>query len=338
MEQKPLLIVVSIVRNEAWVLDAFLSAASCWADMIIIADQMSTDGSREIYKRYPKVHVIDNDRPNMHQAESRKLVLDEARRVLNGNTNAVLFALDADEVLEGDFMQLPEWEMIINSKPNDCFEWSWMNLLPGDAKHYDVPVPYYWAVHVSDQIWDGVFPDNKIHEWRLPFPRSYANEIVLKNFYSLHYGCLSIKRVENKHRFYQVNSVEDGSRYNMIGLYRQYHPLVDTKIYPVPDDAYIYYQRQGLDIPSMLNLSDDGEHYTKEVKAYFEKNGTQRYLMLDIWDEDWCKRNGIEAPKRSMAQKLLMRYLKITNPYSRLWLVRAMDKVLKTIIKKTHRK
>jgi hypothetical protein len=333
-QQRPLLIVVSIVRNEAWVLDAFLSATSLWADMIIIADQMSTDGSRDIYKRYPKVHMIDNDRPNMHQAASRRLVLDEARRILNGNNNAVLFALDADEILEGDFMQSVAWGQIVNSKPNDCFEWRWMNLLPGDATHYDVPVPYYWAVHVSEQLWDGIFPDSKIHEWRLPWPNTDVREIKLNDLYSIHFGGgYHVNRQRNKSRFYQVNSMEDSIRYNVINLFRQYHEISKCEIYQVPKDAYVYYERIGLDILSMINLLDDGEHFTKEVKAYFEKNGTAKYAMLDIWDEDWCKRNNIETPKRNVVQKIIMWYLRISNPYSRSIIVRAIDKFLKMIYK-----
>ena len=331
-QERPLLIVLSIVRNEAWVLDAFLSAASLWADMIIIADQMSTDGSREIYKRYPKVHVIDNDRPHMHQAASRRLVLEEARRVLKGNNNAVLFALDADEIIEGDFVHSDAWKKILNSKPNDCFEWSWMNLLPGDAAHYTVPIPFYWAVHVSEYLWDGLFPDNNIHEWRLPFPQPYDHEIVLENFYSLHFGQFHIKRQKNKDRFYQIHSLEDRGRYNIVNIYRQYHPVIKTiTSYDVPKSAYTYYQQNGLDIMSMLNLEDEGSHYTKEIKDYFAKNGTKMYAMLDIWDADWCARNEIEIPRRNFLQKIIMGYLRLSNPYSHNFIIRTIDKILKKL-------
>ena len=330
-KERPLLVVVSIVRNEAWVLDAFLSAASLWADMIVIADQMSTDGSREIYKRYPKVHVIDNDRPNMHQAASRRLVLDETRRLLNGNTNAVLFALDADEFLEGEFTKREEWKKILNSKPNDCFEWRWMNLLPGDAKHYTPTIPEYWAVHVSDQLWDGEFPDNSIHEWRLPFPAPYDNEIVLENIHFIHFGRYNIKRQENKERFYQISSLEDKKRFNVINIYRQYHYLKRWKGREIPTDAYKYYQDNGFDIPSMIDMSDEGAYYTQEIKKYFAKHGFAQYAMLEIWDEDWCKRNDIVAPKRNVIQKMVMWYLRKSRPYSRKFLVHAIDYILKKL-------
>ena len=67
MKHKPLLICLTPVYNEAWILPAFLKATSLWADYIIIADQMSTDGSRDIYKDYDKVIMVDNPRKEMHQ-------------------------------------------------------------------------------------------------------------------------------------------------------------------------------------------------------------------------------------------------------------------------------
>ena len=333
MKERPLLVVVSIVRNEAWVLNAFLSAASLWADMIVIADQMSTDGSREIYKRYPKVHVSDNNMPNMHQAAARRLVLTETKRLLRGNNNAVLFALDADEVLEGNFLQSDAWMQIITSKPNDCFEWSWMNLKKGDPTMYSVPIPFYWAVHVSEYLWDGIFPDNNVHEWRLPFPSPYDNEIILDDFFSLHFARLNVKRQLNKERFYQINSMEDRMRYNAINIYRQYHSIKDEKYFTVPDDAFSFYQQNNINLLSLLNLKDEGMHYTQEIKAYFAKNGTQKYAMLDIWDSEWCQRKGIDIPNRTVIQKIVMWYLEKSNPYQHSLIVRAIDYVLKKIYK-----
>ena len=57
---KPLIICLVPVKNEAWILDRCLATASTWADVIIVADQMSTDNSREIALKYPKVQLIEN--------------------------------------------------------------------------------------------------------------------------------------------------------------------------------------------------------------------------------------------------------------------------------------
>ena len=55
------------VKNEAWILPLFLQSASIWADYIIIADQSSTDGSREIASRFPKVVLIENDSADLDE-------------------------------------------------------------------------------------------------------------------------------------------------------------------------------------------------------------------------------------------------------------------------------
>ena len=126
-KQSPVLVVLTPVRNEAWVLRAFLEATSLWADYIIIADQMSTDGSREIAKEYPKVILIDNNRKEMHQAATRRLLFETAEKI---EGDKLLFTLDADEFLSGDFIHTADWKRIMESKPDDSFCWRWMNLEP----------------------------------------------------------------------------------------------------------------------------------------------------------------------------------------------------------------
>ena len=64
---QPKIICLTPVRNEAWILKAFLSATSLWADIIIIADQMSTDGSREIARQFPKVKLLENNRSDIQK-------------------------------------------------------------------------------------------------------------------------------------------------------------------------------------------------------------------------------------------------------------------------------
>ena len=87
---------------------------------------MSTDGSREIYSQYEKVIVVDNPREEMHQARTRKLLFDAALQI---EGDKILFALDADEFLSGDFMKTLGWQLILQSKPGDVFWFRWINLL-----------------------------------------------------------------------------------------------------------------------------------------------------------------------------------------------------------------
>jgi hypothetical protein len=327
---EPLKIVLTPVRNEAWVLRAFLEATSLWADYIVIADQMSTDGSREIAKEYSKVILIDNDRKEMHQAATRRLLFEEAKKI---EGDKILFALDADEFLAGDFVNSEAWRMIMDSQPNDAFCWRWMNLNGEDRNKCSVGPYYYWAVHTSDDLWDGVFPDNYIHEWRLPWPpqASDDNKHELDGLFSIHLAWVNQNRQHNKERFYQVSTVAKEPKKSKVALFRHYHVEVSQEYSKLPENAYRLYENCGLDVWKYIDLGDEGEYYTSEVLRFFERDGMSNYAMLDIWDEDWMKRNGLIDPRHRL-QKMLLAYLRSTNAHANSIWVRCVDKLLKTII------
>lgn len=317
------------VRNEAWVLKAFLEATSLWADYIIIADQMSTDGSRDIYKDYPKVKVIDNTFEKMYMSETRKLLFDEAQKI---EGDKILFALDADEFLCGDFMHSPAWNLIVKSKPDDCFCWRWMNLKGDDFTKYSSNTePFFWAMHVSDASWQGEFPDRVIHEWRLPWPQA-ANKTILKDFYTIHFAFANQGRQRNKERFYQVSSLPVSSQYTKVSLFRQYHVNKEMTFYDVPVDAYKMYLSHDVDLFTLIDFSDKGQHYTDAVLEAFQQNGPEYYAWLDIWDSDWCQYNNIHNPQK-WYHKLFIAYMQWSTPYAGTFLSRLTDKVLKLILK-----
>ena len=327
---EPLKIVLTPVRNEAWVLRAFLEATSLWADYIIIADQMSTDGSREIAKEYPKVILIDNNRKEMHMAATRRLLFEEAKKI---EGEKLLFALDADEFLSGDFVNTADWGKILKSKPDDSFCWRWMNLKRNDVTKYSTFQHYYWSVHESETLWDGTFPDNFIHEWRLPWPPNAddSHTFLLDGFCSIHLARVNQLRQKNKERFYQVSTIGQNSKTSMVSLYRQYHSEEELEYFDVPEDAYCFYEKNGLEIWKYIDLNDEGAYYTKEILGYFQKDGIKKYALLDIWDEDWMKRNGLNDP-RTRIQKMLHLYLKKTMPRDTSIWVRCIDKLLKLFV------
>ena len=109
------LICLTPVRNEAWVLERFLQCASVWADHIVVADQISDDGSREIAARHPKVILVDNPASDYNEGERHRLLFERARQI--PAARRVMIALDADEVLSADWEQSDEWAMLRSAKP-----------------------------------------------------------------------------------------------------------------------------------------------------------------------------------------------------------------------------
>jgi hypothetical protein len=330
MSNYPLIVVLTQVRNDAWVLRAFLEATSLWADYIIIADRMSTDGSREIAQDYPKVILIDNHRIEMDQSVTRRLLFDAARKI---DGDKLLFTLDADEFLTGDFVNTDDWKKIMDSMPGDSFCWRWMNLKKNDITKYTICQHFYWCVHESEAFWKAVFSDDFIHDWRLQWSPKADNshEFFLNDFYSIHLARAHQLRQRNKDRFCQVVAIEKDPKKSRVALYRQYHFEEDLEYLEVPQDVFCFYEKSGLNIWDYVNLNDDGEHYTSEILRCFQKDGMKKYALLDIWDEDWMKRNGIKDP-RNVLQKSMLNYLSKTNPYAkRIW-VRGIDKMLKYFI------
>ena len=116
------IVVVTPVRNEARILNRFLSVTSQFADLIIVADQNSTNGSRAIYPLFPKVVMVENPSVGFNEAERQLLLLAKARKRVPGRR--LILALDADELLAADAVTRPGWQTALNAAPGTviCFE------------------------------------------------------------------------------------------------------------------------------------------------------------------------------------------------------------------------
>jgi len=340
MKERPLLVVLTPVLNEAWILPAFLKATSLWADYIIIADQMSTDGSREVYDDFAsqeprvkcqehqcKLIVVDNPRKEMHQAATRRLLFEEAKKI---EGDKILFALDADEFLSGNFLETDSWKIILNSEPGDLFCFRWMTL-SSDGKTYTPWDPYCWAAHMSDEVMNGIFPDNFIHEWRLPWPKHVTHEYILEDISFIHFRNVNVARQRNKSRYYQVLQYSHlSNKRGGVQFHRQYNLEEKAAFYPMPSDAFAFYKGEGLDIWAELNFKDEGQHYTQVVLNKIKEVGAKSLRKLDIWDEEFLQKNNIKDPRRPV-DKLIHWYLRSTAKWSKTFVIHALDYILKRI-------
>lgn len=340
MKQIPLLIVLTPVRNEAWVLPAFLKATALWADYIIIADQMSTDGSRELYQQFSKeehinLHgrkckliVIDNPRKEMHQAATRRLLFEAAKKI---EGDKIIFALDADEFLSGNFPETEGWKTIMDSESGDVFCFRWMNIVPNGTK-YSLLEPLYWAAHVNDDVMNGTFPDKAIHEWRLPWPKHENHVYNIEDIRFVHFGGVNRVRVKNKGLFYQVSQITPpNKKQSGISMYRQYHDLKFLLSYiPVPKGTYEFYEQNGLDIWANLDLTAEGLHHVQTVKNKLQEYGPSFFRKLDIWDDEFLQKYEVKDPRRPI-DKLMHWYLRKTNKWQKTLPIRAIDKMLRKL-------
>ena len=323
---KPLLVVLTPVRNEAWILHAFLKATSLWADYIIIADQMSTDGSRDIYPQYEKVIVVDNPMEVMYMSQSRRLLFEAAQKI---EGDKIIFTLDADEFLSGNFVKTPSWQTILNSEIGDVFNFRWMNLQPG-CDTYTSHLPYGWVAHLKE--YDGFFPDRQIHEWRIPWPKELNHEYIIEDISFIHFARVNVKRQLNKEAFYQVSTVFNNkySGIRMFRTYQVYHPIHNKDIRLIPQDAFTFYEKKGLAIMEEIELNDIGQYYIDEMLKFFEKKGTKHFSKLDIWDLDFIHKYNIKNPQ-TILDKIIIKYLRATKKYSKTIFIRGIDWLLKKV-------
>jgi Glycosyl transferase family 2 len=320
------IICLTPVRNEAWILDSFLKATSLWADVIIVADQMSTDGSREIAKSYSKVTMIDNPSTEMNQAGARELLFTEMTKI---DGPKIVFALDADEFLSGDFKNSQGWHRLMNSQPNDVFFFKWLNLI--DNTSY-IPNSgwMYWAVNPDADFQNGLFPDNYIHEWRLPYPVDKANKIHIDDISFIHFARLNKGRKSIKLIFWQVITKFKEPNRSIIGIYRMYHNEESFSTLPLDENLFSYYLSNDLDLLKEIKFDDIGYHYLDDVRKMFDSAPPSFFKGLDIWDKSTLKMLEISDP-RPLIFKLIHLYLKITQKKSHILLIRLIDKFLKIL-------
>jgi hypothetical protein len=328
--EKPQLIVITPVRNEAWVLEAFLTHCSSWADRIIIADQHSTDGSREIAARFPKVTLIDNPTDEWVENICRARLLEEACRT---EGDKIIFALDADEFLSDGFQHTDGWRRIMESQPNEIFYFRWFNLY-GDFLHGQVEgIGAEWAAHYAADI--NIVAEylalekHAVHCQRVPcLDGDRCKYTPIEDIRFVHLGNMNRQRMRNKLDFYQVvNHDKNPTKSNPINLYRSYTRTIEHEA-PTLDFPMRLTTADNRDISSLVRTSDHGQHYIDEIVAILHRKGCKTFQTLCIWDNPDLRAAGINF-KPPLHIQLLHKYLKTTQRHSNSFPIRIIDKLLK---------
>jgi glycosyltransferase involved in cell wall biosynthesis len=328
---KPLTFCLTPVKNEAWILERFLKCASLWADRIIIADQGSTDGSREIAAQFPKVTLLDNNSYEYDESVRQQMLLAEARRTPGPK---VLLALDADEFLTANFLTSAEWNSILNAPPGTVIGIQWPEIEVGFS---DLNFFYYPVILPFGFVDDGSEHKTQlIHGRRVPVPTA-SRMLTLTDIKLMHYCLVDINRFKSRIRWYQCFEHLTHQK-KPIDLYRYYNKIrfISEKVVAkVPGEWIEGYQERGID---MSSVNRDGSYrWDREILKYFDEYGTERFRRLAIWDVDWSKLRDELYPRdpaknlsdpRSKFDKLVHRWLESTQPdfslYANPWIGRRL--------------
>ncbi|HTQ32003.1 MAG TPA: glycosyltransferase family 2 protein [Opitutaceae bacterium] len=290
---RPTLICLTPVRNEAWILDRFLQCASTWADHIIIADQQSDDGSREIAGRHPKVRLVENAGAGLDEKSRQELLIAEARKIPGPR---ILLALDADEMLSANFTASPEWALLLAASPGTSLWFERADLYPFHESIAVYHSPWLFGCVDDGRPHAGRF----IHSPRVPVdehgPKLHFAEIKV-----LHYQYTDWARMKSKHRLYEIIETLKDPRRSAISIYRQYHHMDPPNPWkmPVPRAWFEGYERQGID---MTSTKIDGRYgYDRQALQEMEKHGPRRFARQAVWEVDWtelARAHGFASPER----------------------------------------
>lgn len=303
MKSNRKIIVLTPVKNEAWILHPFLATCSVFADHIIIADQQSTDGSLEIYPKYPKVILVENSNPDFNESERQLLLLNKARELYG--TNNVLLAIDADEILAGNAMETQDWEKMTKARPGTILYFE----KPSLYKDTSTVIRFHHGGWPLGYVDDGAqhYPQ-KIHSTRIPTPE-YAEKMYLEQIKFIHYNTVRLGAFYSKLRFYIILENIHASK-NLRNRLRMYDRNVDVLGI---GDAVEKSRKEWFEKWDIIGIN---VHYFPEKTYYwydFEalkllgKYGCGRFAFDDIWDFDWeslrkyAEQSGFkEAPKNKI--------------------------------------
>ena len=289
------LVVMTPVKNEAWILPRFLEVTGRVADVIVILDQNSTDGSVELCKANSKVVFLENRSSKYDEAERQKILIENARKIVPGAR--VLLALDADEIISADSPASKDWHQGMNAPPGTVLQIE----KPTFYESMDRVIRYPGGFPLGVVDDDSPHNPRLIHSVRVPM-RDDSPILKLDQVKALHYALMRPKAQAAKARMYCAIENIAGTRHllarrQLYGSQKDYS--LEGPIEPTPRQWLTGWEQLGID---MRIIQDDPPHWQDfELLRLFARHGCRRFWMDDLWNQDWesfrqeAIRRGIEG-------------------------------------------
>lgn len=298
---KPI-IVLTPVKNESWILPLFCASTSIWADYIVIANQKSTDNSREIAEKFSKVILIENSSTDLDENHRDRILVEKAREL--AGCNAILFRLDADEILTPNFNS-PEWKELQESPAGTFWRFNWLQIYPGFKKYWENGTAF--GAFVDD---GRPYNGHGIIHAREIFPPKEDDEVrIATQIGFLHYQFVDWARMQSKHRYYQCFEHINFPNKSAIDIYRTYHWMYNPTLLKrnMPIQWIEDYKKYGVDI---LDITIENEYWwDKKVEEYLTKYTPKYFCNIETYKPGEL----IKAKGKGFHDKMLLFYLRMTT-------------------------
>jgi hypothetical protein len=278
-------IICAPVRNELHNLKRILPAWSLYAGDIVVADQGSWDGTRDLLASHPKITLLDNKDTDYNETNRIPLMLDKARSI---SQTAVLLFLDADETLSANVLTSLEWKSFIGAPPGTTGFFNWIQLF-GSVKQYiskgetgrPSSMPYAYVDDGRPFTEGAIMHGPRGPGFHRPTRIFRFNDVV-----NLHFFLTSRDICRKKQNWYKLYWHRRGGKYFHIN---RNHALYDNVTIddcgPSPPAWYKGFEQEGIDLVSVE--SPTLSWYDVEILQYMHNHGSRRLWLLDIWNQDW---------------------------------------------------
>lgn len=322
MVTKTKIIVLTPVKNEDWILEQFLEVTSLFADCIIIADQQSTDNSRAICSKFPKVHLINNDNNDFCEDERQVLLIETARKLFPLEKR-ILLGLDSDELFSADsLLSTQTWDTIRELEPGTSLYFERSDLLSNPQKcirgnSHDL---YFPIGYVDDGI---SHKPTEIHSRRVPH-NPVGQDIYIDDIKIVHFIFSRMKVRYSKIRYYAV--IENVKKTSNFYIRRYaYNPakvnenMHVERIENTPQEWLAGWEQRNINLKVFNEPKFSWQDF--EVLKYFKEHGYRKFYLDDIWDFDWegcwqaAYKSGKEVPALPIAKpnKIVVTFLRLID-------------------------
>ena len=284
MDRRPV-ILCAPVRNELHNLARILPAWSLYADHIVVADQGSWDGTRELLASHPKVRIVANPDTEYSEPDRIRLMLAAAREVAS---DAVLLFLDADETLSANVLESIEWRSFLAAPPGTTgyFKWVWLwRSIYHYVAHGNIasPTPMPFAFVDDGRPFDA---DLVMHGPRGPGMLRPNRVFHFNDVVNLHFNLVNPDIHCKKQNWYKLFWLKRGGRYYHINRnHSTYHGLGQAQCEPTPSPWHAAFAARGIDLISFEYPALTW--YDVEILQHMHDEGYGGLWLLDIWNQDW---------------------------------------------------